>query len=348
MRTIALALGALCVVPTAPRAPTPSAAPVLQTMQTELARSLTALRAQPTPPYFLSYGITELHSIKLQAAFGAITDRNEDRERVLDVDVRVGDYAFDNTHAAGSGFPDFTDFMGFAGATPLSRRRGQTRARAGRRAPTRRRGRLVARLLARASRALHGAGRGPRARSGRVGREAAPLHRAVRAPRRRLRRQRHAHRHRRDPLVREQRRRRDPDVAAGVPAADHRVLQGRRRHGVAAVRVVLRDHRGQAPRRSGDPARRRPDDHRPAGAAPRACDGAVHRPRDSLRPGERCVLSRNPRASPGRSPPETRRRRPDVHPAGQRRYPPRWILRVLRSHALAARRDGARRLLSLR
>jgi predicted Zn-dependent protease len=86
-------------------------------MQTELARSLAALRAQPTPPYFLSYGITEVHSIRLEAAFGAITERNENRERALDVDVRVGDYGFDNTHATGGGFPDFSDLMGFAGAT---------------------------------------------------------------------------------------------------------------------------------------------------------------------------------------------------------------------------------------
>ncbi len=100
-------------------APAPAPAPVLQTMQTELARSLTALRAQATPPYFLSYGITEVHSTKLEAAFGAITDRNEARERVLDVEVRVGDYAFDNTHATSGGFPDFSDMMDFAGAASV-------------------------------------------------------------------------------------------------------------------------------------------------------------------------------------------------------------------------------------
>ena len=116
---IALALGGLLAAPTVIRAQAPARAPVLQAMQTEMARSLTTLRAQPTPPYFLSYNITEIRSIRLTAAFGALTERNENRERALDVDVRVGDFAFDNTHATSGGFPDFGDLMGFAGAVDV-------------------------------------------------------------------------------------------------------------------------------------------------------------------------------------------------------------------------------------
>jgi predicted Zn-dependent protease len=98
------------------QAPAPAASAVLQAMKTELARSLQALRAQPTPPYFLSYDITEVHNITLAGAFGAITERAEGRQRALDVDVRVGDYAFDNTHPGGGRFPDFPDLLGFGSA----------------------------------------------------------------------------------------------------------------------------------------------------------------------------------------------------------------------------------------
>ncbi len=97
-------------------APSPAPAPVLQAMETELTRSLEALRAQPTPPYFLSYSITEVQTLTLAAAFGAITERHEDRRRALDVDVRVGSYAFDNTHDTRGDFPDFADFLDFAGS----------------------------------------------------------------------------------------------------------------------------------------------------------------------------------------------------------------------------------------
>jgi len=85
--------------------------PVLQAMHEELARSLQVLKAQPAPPYFLSYQITEVQSATVSGSFGAITASGERRRRHLDVDVRVGDYSFDNTHAVRGGFPDFTDFF---------------------------------------------------------------------------------------------------------------------------------------------------------------------------------------------------------------------------------------------
>ncbi len=71
--------------------------PVLGAMKVELSRSMAALRAQPTPPYFLSYEVTELHSVNVSASFGAVTHSAESRRRVLDIDLRVGDYALDQT-----------------------------------------------------------------------------------------------------------------------------------------------------------------------------------------------------------------------------------------------------------
>ena len=67
-------------------------------MQEELTRSFGLLQEQPVPPYYLSYEITETEGIRVGASFGALTYSNESRRRQLDIDLRVGDYAFDNTH----------------------------------------------------------------------------------------------------------------------------------------------------------------------------------------------------------------------------------------------------------
>ena len=78
---------------------------VLQAMRAELDRSMEALGAQETPPYFLSYEITENHSVSASAAYGELGNSSDNRNRILDIDIRVGDYAFDNTRqVAGGGF----------------------------------------------------------------------------------------------------------------------------------------------------------------------------------------------------------------------------------------------------
>ena len=89
--------------------------PVLRAMHEELARSLQVLKAQPTPPYFLSYQITDLQTARVAGSFGAVTASGERHRRHLDVDLRVGDYRFDNTHAVRGGFPDFAGFFDFTG-----------------------------------------------------------------------------------------------------------------------------------------------------------------------------------------------------------------------------------------
>ena len=82
-------------------------AAVLQAMKDELARSLRTLGTQPVPPYFLSYEITETHSVTVSGAFGAITGSSENRRRQLDIDLRVGDYTLDNSRPVRGGFPSF-------------------------------------------------------------------------------------------------------------------------------------------------------------------------------------------------------------------------------------------------
>lgn len=74
-----------------------SASPMLGAMKAELNRSLEKLKSQPVPPYFLSYEVTERQSTGVTASFGKIVGSTEGRMRILDIDLRVGDYSVDNT-----------------------------------------------------------------------------------------------------------------------------------------------------------------------------------------------------------------------------------------------------------
>lgn len=86
---------------------------VLKAMKAELDRSMEVLGEQPVPPYFLSYEITETKGISAGAQFGALVFSNESRERMLDIDLRVGDYGLDNTRPlrGQSGFSFFGNQM---------------------------------------------------------------------------------------------------------------------------------------------------------------------------------------------------------------------------------------------
>lgn len=81
---------------------------VLDAMKAELDRSLKLLGEQEVPPYFLSYEITESHSVSVSGAFGALTDSSENRGRLLDIDLRVGHYEFDNTRPIRDRFPSLS------------------------------------------------------------------------------------------------------------------------------------------------------------------------------------------------------------------------------------------------
>jgi TldD protein len=86
----------------------PKADPVLlQAMDTELKRAMADLgnapadasAKQPPPkPYFLSYSVADSESVNMTAEYGAITNSTGNRERMADVQVRLGSPALDNTH----------------------------------------------------------------------------------------------------------------------------------------------------------------------------------------------------------------------------------------------------------
>jgi TldD protein len=115
---IAFAVSALffCGILAVDAVPQPEAPSLLVTMRQELLRSMDDLKAQPMPPYFLSYEISESQSVSVRGAYGTILSSNESRSRLLNIDLRIGDRAFDNTHPIRGGrqFFDFADRISFA------------------------------------------------------------------------------------------------------------------------------------------------------------------------------------------------------------------------------------------
>jgi hypothetical protein len=72
---------------------------VARAMSDELARTMAELRLEKADrPYFVAYTITEQDGSGAAASFGSLLGTNRSRGRMLRVEVRVGDYAFDNTN----------------------------------------------------------------------------------------------------------------------------------------------------------------------------------------------------------------------------------------------------------
>jgi TldD protein len=82
----------------------PPADPIFQAMRDEIARARTLSLANLEAPYFVEYEIDEQESFTVSANLGGLLSRRKERFRSPDVQVRVGDYKFDNGNfAAGFG-----------------------------------------------------------------------------------------------------------------------------------------------------------------------------------------------------------------------------------------------------
>jgi predicted Zn-dependent protease len=76
---------------------------VLAALKEELARSKTKLSLpKENGPYFIRYTLRDYDERDLSARFGAIVDDSRQQARQANVEVRVGDYQFDNTTDDGS------------------------------------------------------------------------------------------------------------------------------------------------------------------------------------------------------------------------------------------------------
>jgi len=97
---------------TAPAAEVKTDGVLLQAMDAEMARAMADLGstapgidpktkqpAQPQPkPYFLSYSVADNENVNISAQYGAITNSTGSRQRIADVQVRLGSPTLDNTH----------------------------------------------------------------------------------------------------------------------------------------------------------------------------------------------------------------------------------------------------------
>lgn len=93
-----LALSALLV------AQSPEQDPVLRAMTDELARSKALRVTDLDKPYYIGYAIEDADTFTATATFGGLLSSNRNRSRIPQVDVRIGDYDFDNTNHISSGF----------------------------------------------------------------------------------------------------------------------------------------------------------------------------------------------------------------------------------------------------
>jgi TldD protein len=81
----------------------------LATLEQELARAMRELGSKgKPPPYFIAYQVHDRKDVTVSASYGALVQSTTRRARILDVDVRVGDYKLDSTHAIRSNDFDFS------------------------------------------------------------------------------------------------------------------------------------------------------------------------------------------------------------------------------------------------
>jgi TldD protein len=86
------------------RAQKPTADPLLTAMQQELAREQAQLVLPGMQrPYFMEYRLEDIASYDIIANYGALTSQSESHQRVVRVEVRVGNFTSDSSSARGEG-----------------------------------------------------------------------------------------------------------------------------------------------------------------------------------------------------------------------------------------------------
>lgn len=93
--------------------------PLLNTMQKEINRSMALLKKANPPVYFLSYQITDSATHTIVAALGANAFETVRRNRLLDIEARVGTRQMDNTRKIKELSFDAFSGRGFTANVPL-------------------------------------------------------------------------------------------------------------------------------------------------------------------------------------------------------------------------------------
>ena len=88
----------------------PPADPLIQAMHDELERSRKLTLNGIEPPYFVEYLVDSSELFAVTASLGGLVSRRHEIYREPDIEVRVGNYQFDNTNFAGGGFGSGTGY----------------------------------------------------------------------------------------------------------------------------------------------------------------------------------------------------------------------------------------------
>ena len=81
--------------------------PVFKGMKIEMDRSVQRLKFEDfTPPYFLSYALTDSRDSSLSARYGSLLQEQNYRNRYLYVELRYGSYKMDNSDEGSRGSSD--------------------------------------------------------------------------------------------------------------------------------------------------------------------------------------------------------------------------------------------------
>lgn len=64
----------------------------------ELNRTMQVLSKEEKPPFYISLNVTDYETVSITSRFGKLINSSDNNSRILDIDLRVGDYKFDNTH----------------------------------------------------------------------------------------------------------------------------------------------------------------------------------------------------------------------------------------------------------
>lgn len=72
---------------------------LFKALEDELSRTVQKLKMENLDkPYYVEYVVTEFEDFELDGCFGTISRKEDSKKRYLTVDLRVGDYTFDNTN----------------------------------------------------------------------------------------------------------------------------------------------------------------------------------------------------------------------------------------------------------
>jgi PmbA/TldA metallopeptidase C-terminal domain len=94
---------------------------VMKAMRDEMSRSMKQLTIENLEkPYFIGYRVVDSENASVAASFGALNRSNSNRFRMINVEVRVGDYKLDNSHFFFFNMNQGTSMQIFNGTTSLT------------------------------------------------------------------------------------------------------------------------------------------------------------------------------------------------------------------------------------